>query len=108
MTKFIPKSEEPLENYSLHTAPKAYPVGETIALHLSNKTFSDILAYLHKLRTHVQDEQVANDIGVLLNNLVNELTPNEQTRLLSYFLKVSPEQATEFIAMQKRTPEENS
>lgn len=107
MTKFIPKPEEPLGNYSLHTAKETYQVGETITLHLSNKTFSDILAYLHKLRTHVQDEQVANDIGVLLNDLVNELTPNEQTRLLSYFLKVSPEQATEFIAMQLRTPEEN-
>ena len=107
MTKFIPKPEEPLGNYSLHTAKETYQVGETITLHLSNKTFSDILAYLHKLRTHVQDEQVAKAIGTLMTDLVHELTPNQQSEMLAYFLKVSPDQADQFIAMQKQTTEEN-
>ena len=107
MTKFIPKPEEPEENYNLRVSQQNYPVGETISLQLSRKTFSHILACLDKLRTHVQDEQVAKAIGTLMTDLVHELTPNQQSEMLAYFLKVSPDQADQFIAMQKQTTEEN-
>ena len=107
MTKFIPKPEEPEGNYNLRVSGN-YQVGETISLQLSRKTFSHILACLDKLRTHVQDEQVAKAIGILMTDLVHELTPNQQSEMLAYFLKVSPDQADQFIAMQKQTTEENS
>lgn len=108
MTKFIPKPEEPDGNYNLRVSKQDYLVGETISLQLSRKTFSHILACLDKLRTHVQDEQVAKAIGILMTDLVHELTPNQQSEMLAYFLKVSPDQADQFIAMQKQTTEENS
>ena len=107
MTKFIPKPEEPEENYNLRVSQQNYPVGETISLQLSRKTFSHILACLDKLRTHVQDKEVAKAIGILMTDLVHELTPNQQSEMLAYFLKVSPDQADQFIAMQKQTTEEN-
>ena len=43
-----------------------------------------------------------------MTDLVHELTPNQQSEMLAYFLEVSPEQAEQFIAMQKQTTEENS
>jgi hypothetical protein len=109
MTKFIPKPEEPQDSYNLRVSKqmKDYLVGETISLQLSRKTFSHILACLDKLRTHVQDEQVAKAIGILMTDLVHELTPNQQSEMLAYYLKVSPDQADQFIAMQKQTTEEN-
>ena len=107
MTKFIPKPEELQGNYNLQVSKQNYQVGETISLQLSRKTFSHILACLDKLRTHVQDEQVAKAIGILMTDLVHELTPNQQSEMLAYYLKVSPDQADQFIAMQKQTTEEN-
>tara|TARA_B100000459_G_scaffold5950_3_gene3758 strand:+ start:234 stop:506 length:273 start_codon:yes stop_codon:yes gene_type:complete len=72
-----------------------------LTVHLSHETFIHILACLDKLRNNIQDEEVAKSIGVLMNDFVRELSPNQLVEMLSYFLEIDPVQAQVFMDMKK-------
>ena len=78
----------------------------TLTVHLSHETFIHILACLDKLRNNIQDKEVARSIGVLMNDFVRELSPNQLVEMLTYFLEIDPVQAQVFMDMKKQPQKE--
>tara|TARA_X000001036_G_scaffold180928_1_gene171166 strand:+ start:1887 stop:2210 length:324 start_codon:yes stop_codon:yes gene_type:complete len=95
------------DELSLRTRQDPLLVGESLSLHLTKEQFARIIAYLDTLKIAVDDDYYKAKIDLLLRELVQELSPNEQAAMIRFYLKVSGKQAATFIDIQQKTNEES-